>query len=82
MPFAANTLRRRGAVFIAVLYPACPYLGQVECGRQGAREIGGESTSAWLVTNNKARPRVSQALVSVFNNAGVGLVERNAGYQE
>jgi hypothetical protein len=25
---------------------------------------------------------VSQALVSVFNNAGAGLVERNAGYQE
>jgi hypothetical protein len=53
MPFAANTLKRRGAIFIAVLYPTCPYLGQVECDRQGAREIGGESTSAWLVTNRE-----------------------------
>jgi hypothetical protein len=75
-------LWRKGAIFIWVIYPACPYLIQVEFGRQGERGIDGESTSAWLVTNNKARPRVSQALVSVFNNAGVGLVERNAGYQE
>ena len=56
MPVVAITLRRRGAVFIAVLYPACPYLGQVEFGRRGKKGIGGKAASDWFVTNNKAQP--------------------------
>jgi hypothetical protein len=33
-------------------------------------------------SSKKPNPVQSQALVSVFNNVGVDLVERNTGYQE